>query len=105
MNELLSFDQVLILLIGSLVPLAGYVLNNKLPWVSESAKAVFQVVLAAAVGALYTALEGPNFGWNADTLNLIVTAVIGALGAHGFVYKPGKINTKLGATERTPVRE
>jgi peptidoglycan/LPS O-acetylase OafA/YrhL len=105
MNELLAYDQIVILIIGSLVPLIGYWLNNKLPWVSESAKAIFQVVLAAAAGAVYTALEGPNFGWNADTLNLVVTAVVAALGAHGFLWKPGKFNTKLGATETTPVRE
>lgn len=105
MHGLLAYDQVIVLLLGALVPIVSYVLNNKARWVSEQVKSVVFVVLPAIVGGVYTALADPNFGWNAPTLNLVATAVAAALLAHHWFYKPGKWNTKLGATETTTVGE
>jgi hypothetical protein len=105
MKTVFPWDQVIILIIGFFVPLVTYVLNKVAPWVSEQIKGIVQVAVAAGAGAVYTALADPNFGWNNQTLTLVVTAVVAALFAHGYLWKPSKINTALGAVERTPVRE
>lgn len=107
MNHVVLFpvDQIIILVIGSLVPLVSYVLNKYLPTTSESVKALVHVVVAAIAGALYTAVDTSVFGFNNVTLQLIVTAVVGALAAHKLLWKPAKINEKLGAVERTTVGE
>jgi hypothetical protein len=101
MHLLFTNDQLWILLIGSIVPLGGYVLNHVAPWASETIKGVIQVVLAAAAGALYTALETSVFGWNEKTLSLVFSAVVAALFAHNLLWKPAKVNTRLGAQEHT----
>lgn len=101
MRLLLENAQLWVILIGSIVPLGGYVLNKLAPWTTEPVKAAIQVVLAAAAGALYTALDTKVFGWNDETVSLVLSAVAAALFAHNFLFRPGKINTRLGATERT----
>lgn len=105
MDLLLSNTQTWVILIGALVPLGGYVINRFAPWVSEQVKALVQVLLAAVSGALYTALETNSFGWNGTTIELVLSAVAAALFAHNLLYRPGKINSKLGATETGPVKE
>lgn len=96
---LLGNNQLWVLIIGALVPLVTYVLNRVGPWVSETVKAAVLVATSAAAGALYVALAQPNFGWNVQTRELVITAVVAALTAHGFLWKPAKVNTKLGASE------
>lgn len=86
-------------LIGAIVPLGGYVLNRVGPWVSETVKALVQVVLAAAAAALYAALNTSVFGWNDRTLHLVLAGVASALIAHKVLWQPAKVNVKLGATE------
>lgn len=104
-NLLLENRQLWIALIGSIVPLGGYVLNKYAPWSSETVKGIVQVVLAAVAGALYIALDNGTLGFNGHTVELVVTGVVSALFAHNFLYKPAKVNEKLGAVERAPVRE
>lgn len=105
MNLLLGEHQLWVLLIGSLVPLVTYVLNRVGPWLSESVKAMVLVVVSAAAGALYTAIESPDFGWNLPTRELVLSAVVAALAAHNWLWKPAKVNTKLGAIETDVVKE
>lgn len=92
----LSNDQLWVFLIGTIVPLGGYVLNRLGPWASETVKAAVHVALAAIAAGLYTALETKVFGVNTQTLELVVTAVVAALGAHHWLWKPATVNTKLG---------
>lgn len=99
---LFNNPQVWVTLIGAIVPLGGYVLNRFAPWASETIKAVVQVALAALASALYTAIDTNVFGANASTLQLIITGVVAALAAHGFLWKPAKVNQKLGATDPSP---
>jgi NhaP-type Na+/H+ or K+/H+ antiporter len=102
---LFPWDQIIVLIIGFFVPLVGYLLNRVGPWASETVKGVVQVVVAAAAGAIYSAVGDPNFGWNNQTLQLVASAVVASLFAHNMLWKPAKVNTALGATERTYVRE
>lgn len=93
----LQSKQVWVLLIGALVPLGTYVLNHVGPWVSEPVKAFVTVVVAAVAGGLYTALATTSFGWNSATLEMVLTAVVAALGAHHWLWKPSGVSRKLGA--------
>jgi hypothetical protein len=103
---LLPNEQLVVLFIGALIPLVGYVLNRYAPWISESVKGVVQVALAAVAGGVYAAIEAPgDLGFDNTTFQLILSSVVAALFAHNMLWKPAKVNTKLGATERTPVRE
>lgn len=94
---LLNSSQLWVLIIGVLVPLPTYLLNKYAPWASEQFKAVVHVVLAAAAGVIYTAAsDGPTVGFDSHTFELMLTAVVGALGAHSWLWKPGGISTQLG---------
>lgn len=84
------------LVIGGVVPLVGYVVNKYAPWVSEPAKAAFMVALAAGVNVVYQLIQVGDFALDTRHLQLVATAVIGALLAH-YGYKAGDINLKLGA--------
>jgi hypothetical protein len=99
MHLILKNQQLWVILIGSIVPLGGYVLNKIGPWASESVKGIVQVVLAAVAGALYTAIDTSVLGFNQTTVSLVFSAVAAALLAHNFLWKPAKINTLLGAKE------
>lgn len=95
-NLVASNPQIWVLLIGSLVPLVGYLLNTYAPWLDEKVKGIVQVVLAAAVGALYVALDTKVFGLNGATAQLVLTAVVGSLSAHHLLWKPAAISAALG---------
>jgi hypothetical protein len=101
MDLLVDNPQFWVLVIGAIVPLVTYVLNNVGPWVSETLKAGVLVVVSAAAGALYTAIGTDSFGWNEPTFQLVLSAVVGALMAHHWLWKPAKVNEKLGAVEAT----
>lgn len=96
MHLLIADKQLWVLLIGSLVPLVTYVLNYFGPYVDEKIKAVVLVVVSAAAGALYTALESPDFGWNTTTRELVLSAVVAALMAHNWLWRPSAIAHALG---------
>jgi uncharacterized membrane protein YeaQ/YmgE (transglycosylase-associated protein family) len=84
------------LILGAVTPLFTYVLNHVGPWLSEKAKAIVLLVVSGVVGAVYSAIETNSFGWNDSTVKVILTAVIGAFGAHALVWRPSGINSALG---------
>lgn len=88
--------QLWVMLLGSLVPLATYVLNHYAPWVREPAKAIVLIVVAAVVGGIYTAIATNNFGFNTATLEQILSAVVAALVAHKILWLPSGISILLG---------
>jgi hypothetical protein len=96
METLLPNDQLAVLVIGLLVPLVGYLLNYVGPWIDEKVKGVVQVVVAAVAAGLYQAVEAGGLGLNDVTLQLIVTAILGALAAHKLLWLPSGISTSLG---------
>jgi hypothetical protein len=96
MEMLLPDNQLAVLVIGLLVPLAGYLLNYAGPWASEKVKGLVQVAVAAVAAGLYQAVEAGNLGLNDVTLQLVVTAVLGALAAHKLLWLPSGISTSLG---------
>lgn len=95
-TQALTSLQFWSLVIGGVVPLVGYVVNKYAPWVSEPAKAAFMVALAAGVNVVYQLIQVGDFALDTRHLQLVATAVIGALLAH-YGYKAGDINLKLGA--------
>lgn len=102
MDLLLDSPQLIILVLGSIVPLITYVINHYAPWISEPVKAIVLVVATACVGACYTALETNVFGFNEATLELVLTAVVGALAAHKLLWNPAKISHILGGGTNRP---
>lgn len=102
MDLLLDNPQFWAILVGSIVPLGGYVINKVAPWVDESTKAIVQVLLAAVATALYTALDTSVFGFNEPTFQLVASGIFAALMAHKILWKPARINERLGAIEDVP---
>lgn len=98
--------QTWALILGAITPLFTYVLNHYAPWTSEAVKATVLAVVAGVVGAVWSAIETGVFGWNDQTVQLVLTAILGAFGAHALVYKRAGIAEKLGggsnAGETTP---
>jgi hypothetical protein len=93
---LLPNAQVVVMAIGTLVPLVTYVLNHYAPWVDEKVKGVVTVVVAAIAAGLYQAIELNDFGANDHTLQLVLSAIVAALTAHHWFYRPSGINVALG---------
>ena len=94
--------QVWTILLGALTPLVVYVLNHFAPWVTEPIKATVLAIVAGAVGAIYTAIETSIFGFNSATLQLVLTAIVAAFGAHALIYRPSGIAAKLGGGSNAP---
>jgi hypothetical protein len=88
--------QTWALILGAVTPLVTYILNHFAPWVSEAVKATVLAVVAGVVGAVWAAIETHVFGWNDATVQLVLTAILGAFGAHALIFKPAGINQKLG---------
>src|SRR5882762_7653969 len=88
--------QTWALILGAVTPLFTYILNHYAPWISEAAKAIALAVVAGVVGAVWSAIETGVFGWNDATVQLVVTAILGAFGAHALIFKPAEINKTLG---------
>lgn len=98
-NHELAFSvvQFWTLVIGSLTPLVGYLINTYAPWISEPVKAFVQIAIAALAAALFQLLDAGELAFNAQTLQLCGSAVVSALVAHKFLWLPSGIGPKLGA--------
>lgn len=94
--------QVWTLFIGGLSPLVTYLMNHYAAWVDEKVKAVVFTLVAAISGGLYQALTVGAVGFNGKTAEYVLTAIVGAVGAHHGIYKPGQISTALGAGSNAP---
>lgn len=101
MNEqppqvLLSDDQLVVLLVGTIVPLGTYLFNRFAPWNNETVKGIVQVVLTAVAGTLYT-WWFTDFESFADFLQQAFSAVVAGLFAHNILWKPSGLNLVFGA--------
>lgn len=93
---LISDNQLVVLLIGSIVPLGGYFLNKYAPWASESVKGVVQVVLMGVAGGLYTVLATDITGFE-NIAQQCLSSIVAGLFAHNTLWKPADVNIKFGA--------
>ena len=101
-TALAPVPQVWVILLGALTPLVTYVVNHFAPWVTEPVKAVVLAVVAGAVAAAYTAIETGIFGFNNATLQLVLSAIVAAFGAHLLIWRPSGIAAKLGGGTNAP---
>lgn len=92
----LPTDQIWAFVAGNLAPLVAYVLNHYAPWVSEKVKVFVQFVVAAIAGGLAQAITNGGVGFNATTLQFVVTAVVGAFLAHAWVWQRSTVAQSLG---------
>jgi len=88
--------QLYALLIGGLVPLVTYALNHFAPWASEPVKGIVLVVVSAIAGALTQLIDTGSLAFDVRTLEVVATAVVGALAAHVGLWRPAGINARLG---------
>lgn len=93
---LLSGDQLWVLLIGTIVPLGGYLLNKAMPWKTETTKAIVQVVLTSIAATAYTALA-TDFESFTSFVQQVFSAIVAGLFAHNVLWKPANVNIKFGA--------
>jgi hypothetical protein len=91
-------QQFWVLLVGALVPLAGYVINRFMPWRSEQVKGIVQVVLLAVGGVAYTVIFGDDIEGVGDFLQECFTAIVAGLFAHKTLWAPSGINFVFGAS-------
>lgn len=84
------------LLLGGISALFMYVINHHAPWLSEQAKGIATLLVSGVIGAVYAGIESGNFGWNDPTVAAVLTAILGAFGAHALIFKPAGWNTALG---------
>lgn len=101
-TALTPVPQLWTLILGALTPLAVYIINHFAPWVTEPAKAIVLAIVAGIVGALYTAIETNVFGFNNATVQLVLSAIVAAFGAHLLVWRPSGISAKLGGGSNAP---
>jgi TctA family transporter len=92
----LPSQQIWVLVIGTVVPLATYLINNKAPWKSEQSKAICLVIVTGIVGVVYTALAGNVHGFT-DFVEQAFTAILSGLFAHNILWKPSGLNLVFGA--------
>lgn len=92
----LPTDQIWAFVAGNLAPLFAYVLNHYAPWISEKIKVFAQFVVASIAGGLTQAITTGGVGFNAVTLQFVVTAVVGAFLAHAWVWQRSTVAQSLG---------
>jgi uncharacterized membrane protein YeiH len=92
----LPVSQIWVVIVGILTPLIGYVVNSKF-WINmpEPFKGFIQALIAAIGGAITVAITTNVFGFNSATLQLIVTAIVAAFGAHAIIWKPTGVQAVL----------
>lgn len=101
-SELLNSTQFYAVLAAALAQGATYLINHHAPWISEKAKTVFTVVFAAAVGAVVQLIDAGSLAFDTNTLQVMFFAVVGALGAHGLLWKPSTLAAFLKAGTNRP---
>ncbi len=91
--------QVWTIVAGSLVTVITYVLNKYAPWVGQGTKAFVLVITAAIAAGITQSIDGGTVGFNNQTLQLVVTAVIAAFGSHLLLWRPSGIAGRLAEPE------
>lgn len=91
--------QVWTIVAGSLVTVVTYVINRVAPWVGQGTKAFVLVITAAIAAGITQSIDGGTVGFNNETLQLVVTAVVAAFGSHLLLWRPSGIQAKLAEPE------
>lgn len=91
----LPTDQIWAAVAGGLAPLVAYMLNYVGPYVDERLKGVVQALAAAIAGGIAQAITAGDVGFNAITLQFVVTAMLTAVVGHK-AYAASGINVAFG---------
>src|SRR3954453_22391860 len=98
MPPVVSTPSLPVVVLGAIVPVFTYVLN-RIPGYGafpEPAKAFVQVLLVAVATGAYQAATNHGLGVNRTTLGYMLTAIVSALYAHGYLWKPADVNNVVG---------
>lgn len=92
--------QLFAFFFGMVSTAVSYILNRAvikklIAGVPEPILGLVHILVAAAGAAIYEASQTNSFGWNATTLQLILTAVVASFAAHGLIYKPTGLQAVL----------
>lgn len=88
--------QLIAAIVGALVPVVTYALNNRVfAFVSEPVKATVLVLAAAAGGALTELIADGGIPLDWNTVQIVGTAVVLAFLAHMSFYQPSGVAAKL----------
>lgn len=90
-----SAVNLVLVVLGGLTPLLGYLLNWALPQTTEQVKGLVQAVLAAGVAVVYTSIQSNGLELDTELLLSVLTAMASALFAH-LGFKTAGWNTFLG---------
>lgn len=92
----LPADQFWPLVIGAFVPAVTYVLNKYGAWTTEPVKSLVTALASTIAACAYQLLVSGEIAFDTETIQVVVTSLIGTFGAHAGFWKPSGLSTKLG---------
>jgi hypothetical protein len=100
----LVLDQVQLysVVIGVFSPIVGYIVNSGLvkkvsASIPEPVAAMVHVLIAAVGAAIYQAAVAGHLGFNDETLQVLLSAVVAAFAAHRLIWVPSGVQPRLAA--------
>jgi hypothetical protein len=94
----LTFPLVMVwaAIVGIFAPLPAYIINTKL-WKNapETVKSLVTTLVAAIGGGVTMAITTNTFGINGATLEVVLTSILLAFGAHTGLWKLNTVQAKL----------
>lgn len=94
-------DQLWAIIAGAVVALPTYTINKFFPYTDEKIKGIVHLVTAAIAGGITQAIVAGNVGFNDDTLQFVIAAVVGVIGIQSFWKKSG-IGIAFGQGQNKP---
>lgn len=101
-DQLLTSTQFYAFLVGAVLQIVTYVINHYAPWTSDTVKSFITVLFAAVAGAVVQLVNDGSLAFDTNTLQVVLTAVAGALSAHAGLWTRNGVAAKLGGGANKP---